>query len=43
MSIFRIEVFDKDKVGKDTSLGKVEINLTDLKGAKGQWVPLQVG
>jgi hypothetical protein len=35
-------VFDKDKIGKDTSLGRVEVNLTDLKGVKGKWLPLQV-
>jgi hypothetical protein len=40
--IFRIEVFDKDKIGKDTSLGRVEVNLADLKGVKGKWLPLQV-
>jgi hypothetical protein len=38
----RIEVFDKDKVGKDTSLGKAEVNLIDLKGVKGKWITLQV-
>jgi hypothetical protein len=35
-------VFDKDKIGKDTSLGRVEVNLADLKGVKGKWLPLQV-
>jgi hypothetical protein len=35
-------VFDKDKVGKDTSLGKAEVGLIDLKGAKGKWLTLQV-
>ena len=36
-----IEVFDSDKLGKDKSLGKVEIDVVDLAGSDGQWIPLQ--
>ena len=35
-------MFDKDTVGKDTSLGRVEVNLVDLRGVKGKWLALQV-
>ena len=36
-----IEVFDSDKLGKDKSLGKVEIDVVDLAGSDGQWFTLQ--
>ena len=37
---FRIEVFDKDKFGKDKSLGKVEISRDDLDTKEPVWFPL---
>ena len=40
-SFFRIEVFDKDKLGKDKSLGKVEITPQDLESADAMWFPLK--
>ncbi len=36
-----VEVFDSDKLGKDKSLGKVEVDVLDLAGSDGQWFPLQ--
>ena len=39
---FRIEVFDKDKLGKDKSLGKVEVNPRDLDNEEPKWFPLKV-
>ena len=42
-----IEVFDHDKLGKDKSLGKVELDLADLAdmadvdGDQGRWFPLK--
>ena len=36
----RIEVFDKDKLGKDKSLGKVEISGDDLDSSEPVWFPL---
>ncbi len=36
-----VEVFDSDKLGKDKSLGKVEINLLDLQDTEGKWFALQ--
>ena len=36
----RIEVFDKDKLGKDKSLGKVEISGDDLDSKEAIWFPL---
>ena len=36
-----IEVFDADKLGKDKSLGKVEIDTLDLAGNGSHWLPLQ--
>ena len=39
--LFRVEVFDKDKLGKDKSLGKVEVNPRDLD-SEPKWFPLQV-
>ena len=38
---FRIEVFDKDKLGKDKSLGKVEISKDDLDSKEPMWFPLK--
>ena len=35
-----IEVFDKDKLGKDKSLGKVEISSDDLGSNEPVWFPL---
>ncbi len=37
---FSIEVFDDD-LGKDKSLGKVELDINLLKAVKNQWFPLQ--
>jgi len=40
---FYVEVFDSDKVGKDTSLGNLSLDITDilaLDGTKGKWFPL---
>ena len=40
---FNIEVFDADKMGKDKSLGKVDLDLTDIldmDGQEGRWFPL---
>ena len=43
MYFFSIEVMDKDDVGKDKSLGRVEIDITTLGGPlKSRWLPLQV-
>jgi hypothetical protein len=38
-----VEVFDADKLGKDKSLGKAEINISDLTAdaGAGRWFPLQ--
>jgi Ca2+-dependent lipid-binding protein len=38
-----VEVFDADKLGKDKSLGKAEINISDLTAdaGAGHWFPLQ--
>ncbi len=36
-----VEVFDADKLGKDKSLGKAEINILDLTATEGRWIPLQ--
>ncbi len=36
-----VEVFDSDKLGKDKSLGKVEVDVLALENAEGQWFPLQ--
>ena len=33
-------MFDKDKVGKDKSLGRIEVDPRDLDNAK--WFPLKV-
>ena len=38
---FRIEVFDSDKIGKDKSLGKVELNFEDLDASEPRWFPLK--
>ena len=38
---FRIEVFDSDKLGKDKSLGKININSKDLDAGTPQWFPLK--
>jgi len=38
---FSIEVFDADKLGKDKSLGVVEINPRDLDGEEAKWFPLK--
>ena len=40
---FNIEVFDADKLGKDKSLGKLNLDITDvldMDGQDGQWFPL---
>ena len=40
---FRIELFDSDKVGKDTTLGHLDLDITDilaLDGQTGTWFPL---
>merc|ERR1711915_576077 len=40
---FYIEVFDSDKIGKDKSLGKLNLDITDvfaLDGQEGRWFPL---
>ena len=40
---FRIQLFDSDKVGKDMSLGHLDLDITDvlaLDGQQGQWFPL---
>ena len=39
--MFRIEVFDADKLGKDKSLGKVALDLGDLDSGEPRWFPLQ--
>ena len=39
---FRIEVFDSDKLGKDKSLGKLEINPKTLDSGDSMWFPLKV-
>jgi Ca2+-dependent lipid-binding protein len=36
-----VEVFDADKLGKDKSLGKVEIDVLDLTAGDSHWVPLE--
>jgi Ca2+-dependent lipid-binding protein len=36
-----VEVFDSDKLGKDKSLGKVELGLADLQDTEGKWFVLQ--
>jgi Ca2+-dependent lipid-binding protein len=36
-----IEVFDADKLGKDKSLGKVEVDVLDITADEGRWLPLQ--
>eukprot|EP00092_Neocalanus_flemingeri_P025254 GFUD01027386.1.p1 GENE.GFUD01027386.1~~GFUD01027386.1.p1 ORF type:complete len:4003 (+),score=946.67 GFUD01027386.1:1015-12009(+) len=40
---FYIQVYDSDKVGKDTPLGNLSLDITDLlslDGQKGKWFPL---
>ena len=39
--IFRIEVFDSDKIGKDKSLGSVEFTSKDLGAGEPMWFPLK--
>ena len=39
--MFSVEVFDADKLGKDKSLGKVEINPRDFDGEEAKWFPLK--
>jgi hypothetical protein len=41
MNLFSVEVFDKDKLGKDKSLGKVEISRNDLGSNEPMWFPLK--
>jgi Ca2+-dependent lipid-binding protein len=36
-----VEVFDSDKLSKDKSLGKVELDLKDLHDTEGKWFVLQ--
>ena len=36
-----VEVFDADKLGKDKSLGKVEVDILDLAGGESRWFTLQ--
>ena len=38
---FSVEVFDADKLGKDKSLGKVEITPRDFDGEEAKWFPLK--
>ena len=38
---FSVEVFDADKLGKDKSLGVVEINPRDFYGEEAKWFPLK--
>ena len=38
---FSVEVFDKDKLGRDKSLGKVEISRDDLDTNEPVWFPLK--
>ena len=38
---YRVEVFDADKLGKDKSLGLVEINPRDFDSKEPKWFPLQ--
>ena len=40
LNVFSIEVFDKDKLGKDKSLGKVEIPEHQLGAHEPAWFPL---
>merc|ERR1712013_827243 len=38
-----IEVFDSDKIGKDKSLGKLDLDIADvlaMDGEEGRWYPL---
>ena len=37
-----MEVFDSDRLGKDKSLGSVEICQDDLIGDEPKWYPLKV-
>ena len=39
---FSVEVFDSDRLGKDKSLGSVEIRQDDLIGDEPKWFPLKV-
>ena len=39
---FSVEVFDSDRIGKDKSLGSVEISQDDLIGDEPKWFPLKV-
>ena len=36
-----VEVFDADKLGKDKSLGKVEVDILELAADEGRWFTLQ--
>ena len=36
-----VEVFDADKLGKDKSLGKVEVDLSEITSSEGRWYPLE--
>ena len=38
---FRIEVFDSDRIGKDKSLGHVNIRPEDLDDSEPKWIPLK--
>ena len=36
-----VEIFDSDKLGKDKSLGKVEVEIQGLAADESRWFPLQ--
>ena len=42
MLYFSVEVFDSDKIGKDKSLGQVEISPRDFETKEPKWFPLKV-
>ena len=42
LNIFSVEVFDKDKLGKDKSLGQIEVDPRDFANGEAKWFPLQV-
>ena len=42
INCFSVEVFDADKLGKDKSLGQVEVNPMDLAAGDSKWFPLKV-
>ena len=42
LNFLRIEVFDSDKIGKDKSLGQIEISPRDFDTSEPKWFPLKV-